>query len=779
MAERIDQTPGVARTEHTSALAIGTQIGRYRIAAVLGQGAFGITYRARDLQLERDVALKEYLPALLATRLDGVIVTPRSTQAADDFAWGRARFLEEARILARLGHAPAVVRVHDFLEANGTAYVVMELVEGETLAALCRREGRLPPANVERLLHPLLDGLEQVHAVGILHRDIKPENVIVRAGGVPTLIDFGASRMAMAGRTQSLTAVYTPRYAAPEQITSQPQGPYTDIYALAATLYACVNGREPAGAIDRWMAGDVLPSARESAADSYHYNLLCGIDAGLLLKADERPQTIRAWREVFATGQWPRLLSAEPTTVTKSKTPSDSAKSVTRDMSRRRSASVFGAIAAAAVLLLAATTLWWLDRDRAAPQSFEAELEAALARSTRTSAESRKSDTVSFANAKENRAIAVAPQAGKLRYTWSWPTREMAEEKALEKCQLVHDEPCALIAVNDTVLPAGTDGSWPTRDAPRVRYTGVFSLERIPAVSPGTLQRPEISSYSASPAFKAMALNAVGVITQTNGAPSQRDAEERALLGCKSEAVRGKANDACYLYAIDNRVVLPLRATVPISPAAVAPSPPSPAASLEPTMHTRLLEALARILPSEPVSTRESRVAAYESARQHKAIAGFPPSGSWHSSGLASAMAAEEHALEGCQVRYGAPCLLIVVDDVFQPADVASTLRPMPRAEYDGLFDPQQIPAVNAIVRQQPHVVGYRLAPAAKAVAFHPLASISSVTGASSQRKAEEQALAKCNAELQGNTKDGPCLLYAAGDQVVLTRRATVPIAPP
>ena len=223
--DKDSQPRAIDRTEHYSALAAGVRVGRYRIESVLGQGAFGITYRAADLQLDRDVALKEYLPALLATRIDGITVLPRSTQVANDFAWGRGRFLDEAKTIARLAHAPAVVHVHDFLEANGTAYVVMQLVEGETLAARCRREGRLSPSAIDRILHPLLDGLEQVHATGVVHRDIKPENIIIGRDGSPTLVDFGAARVAIADRTQTLTAVFTPNLRAPNNSQRGNRGP--------------------------------------------------------------------------------------------------------------------------------------------------------------------------------------------------------------------------------------------------------------------------------------------------------------------------------------------------------------------------------------------------------------------------------------------------------------------------------------------------------------------------------------------------------------------------
>ena len=787
--DRTGQAHAVDRTEHASALPIGTRIGRYHIEAVLGQGSYGITYRARDLQLERVVAVKEYLPALLATRLDGLTVLPRSTQVAGDFAWGRARFLDEAKTLARLARAPAVVQVHDYVEANGTAYVVMQLVEGETLGSRCRREGRLSQAVVERLVHPLLDGLHHIHASGVLHRDIKPDNIIVAADGSPTLIDFGASRVAIADRTQALTAVYTPRFAAPEQMTSGQQGPYTDIYALAATLYVCVSGKEPLSATHRVLSGDAMPSARDIARGDYGHNLLCAIDAGLLLQPEERPQTIAAWREVFVTGQWAGLPFADKTIVQPPGRVSTTVKSTVGSAPRlsRKRLVLGGAVAAVA---LVGAALWWLGRDHRSQQSLQSQLEAALAKSVPTTTpQLRKETATAFAEAPANRALAVARQGGKLRWTSDWPTREVAEEKVLERCQLAYDEPCMLIAVNDAVLPAGADGSWPVRDAPRMRYAGVLTLERMPVVRAKELQRPDIANYAAAAAPKALALNTQGLLTVATGAATQRAAEEQALRACRSEAQRPRLEGTCFLYAVENRVVLPLKATGPLAaapaaappaaqPPPVQPSPVQPTPA-EATIRARLLDAFAKILASQAASARESQVAGYLSASQHKALAAHPPSGSWRSNGWANAALAEERTLEGCQVRYGAPCLLMAVDDGLHATDVGASRRLMPRVEYDGMFDPQKIPAVQATLRQRADVAGYRAAPGAKAAAFHPWGRLFIVSGVHSPREAEERALAECNADPQRNNLDGPCYLYAVGEGIVLPRRATAPISAP
>ncbi|MGZ3340661.1 MAG: protein kinase domain-containing protein, partial [Reyranella sp.] len=283
----------------------GTRLRNYELISVLGQGAFGITYLARDTLLGRELAIKEYLPTSLALREGGTTVVPRSTQLAEDFVWGRERFLDEARTLVTLESVPAVVRVYDYLEANGTAYMVMALARGETLEQRLRREGSLPAPIVERLLNRLLEGLEQVHTTGFLHRDIKPANIILDAKNNPTLIDFGASRASMAHRTTAMTAVFTPRYAAAEQHTSDEQGPWTDIYGLSVTLYCAVAGKPPPTAVER-ILNDRYQPLTELQPAGFPPEMLRGIDAGLAVRAADRPQSIADWRARFAPNQaWP------------------------------------------------------------------------------------------------------------------------------------------------------------------------------------------------------------------------------------------------------------------------------------------------------------------------------------------------------------------------------------------------------------------------------------------------------------------------------------------
>ena len=281
-------------------LPAGTRLRNYELLSVLGHGGFGITYYAKDTTLGREVAVKEYLPTTLALRENGSTVVPRSTQFAEDFIWGRERFLEEARILATLEGAPAVVRVYDFLEANGTAYMIMGLARGDTLEQRLKRDGKLSPAIIQRMLDRLLDGLDAVHKTGFLHRDVKPANIILNANNNPTLIDFGASRSSMADRTAAMTAIFTPRYAAAEQLTSDKQGPWTDIYGLSATLYHAITGKAPPSSLERALNDAYEPLAKLSP-EGYSPGILQGIDVGLTVRAKDRPQSIAEWRDILSS----------------------------------------------------------------------------------------------------------------------------------------------------------------------------------------------------------------------------------------------------------------------------------------------------------------------------------------------------------------------------------------------------------------------------------------------------------------------------------------------
>ena len=288
-----------------TALTPGTEVHGYRIRSVLGAGGFGITYLAEHVAIGNQVALKEFLPGGIAARSkDGNTVRPASPAQQDDYSWGLARFREEARTLGRLKH-PAIVPVLNFFEANGTAYCAMEYIGGETLDAVLRARGKLGADELKRSLPPQLAGIEAVHGAGFLHRDIKPANILLREDGSPILIDFGAARQALGAHSRSLTAILSEGYAPYEQYQRDgDQGPWTDIYALGATLYRCVTGERPTEATRRVEARikakpDPLRPAAEAAAGRYPPAVLGAIDRALGVMETERPQNIAALRALL------------------------------------------------------------------------------------------------------------------------------------------------------------------------------------------------------------------------------------------------------------------------------------------------------------------------------------------------------------------------------------------------------------------------------------------------------------------------------------------------
>jgi serine/threonine protein kinase len=284
------------------ALAPGYRLHWYVLEQVLGQGGFGITYLARDTNLDQPVAVKEYLPAEVAGRRGDSSVRARTEEHDERYRWGLDRFIREARTLARFDH-PNIVRVLSVFESNNTAYMVMRFERGETLAALLERRHGLPEAELMRVLTPILDGLELVHNAGFIHRDIKPDNILIRDDGSPVLLDFGSARYAL-GRSRTVTILVAPGYAPFEQYYSsgENQGAWTDIYGLGATCYRAIAGRAPLDAITRskgilGSTKEVLVPATAVGSGRYSERLLKAIDHALAFAESERPQSIAAWRQ--------------------------------------------------------------------------------------------------------------------------------------------------------------------------------------------------------------------------------------------------------------------------------------------------------------------------------------------------------------------------------------------------------------------------------------------------------------------------------------------------
>ena len=307
----------MANEQPRNALVPGTMVHWYRIVHVLGKGGFGITYLAHDTNLDKQVAIKEYLPADIAVRGDDGDIQPITTVDAENLRWGREGFITEARTLTKFDHEN-IVRVYSVFEAHQTAYIVMRYEQGRALSEILEARRTLPERELYAILRPLLDGLKQVHRAGFVHRDVQPANIYIRDDGSPVLLDFGAARPS-AGRHHTVTILVAPGYAPIEQYYSNGDdlGAWTDIYGLAATAYRAIAGVAPIDAIERsrgilGSTRDVLVPAVLAGAQRYSNELLAAIDHGLKFNARERPQTVEQWeRELFQHAATAKLAVVE------------------------------------------------------------------------------------------------------------------------------------------------------------------------------------------------------------------------------------------------------------------------------------------------------------------------------------------------------------------------------------------------------------------------------------------------------------------------------------
>ena len=346
--------------DHVNALPPGTRLEEYRLDAVLGAGGFGITYQAYDANLDKFVAIKEYLPSEFATRAERYTVVPQSSTDAQDYHWGLNRFLDEARTLARFDH-PHLNKVYRFFESNGTAYMVLEYVEGETLADRLTRERQLPEESLQRLMDEVLSGLEVMHEAGYVHRDIKPGNLMLREeDGSAVVLDFGAARQAVGQRSKAITSILTPGYAPIEQYDSKANdvGPWSDIYALGMVAYRCISGisdSELPDAVTRGRTqrkgGDDLTPAVEAGKGKYNARLLEAIEWAIEVDEEDRPQTVDAWRGALAGAgrrKGPTKSVRKPVT------------QPTRDKTTGRSRSSLTTLALTmAIIALLGVGVWW------------------------------------------------------------------------------------------------------------------------------------------------------------------------------------------------------------------------------------------------------------------------------------------------------------------------------------------------------------------------------------------------------------------------------------
>ena len=290
------------QARHNLALPVGTLLNeRFHIGRVLGKpGGYGIAYLAFDTVLQSTVAIKEFLPPTLVGRAaGGSSIVTHSDAEAGHFEQALFEFVREARILVRFDH-PNIARVRDFFEANGTAYLVMDYYRGQSLQEyLVQQATTLDPERALGLLMPILDGLEAMHRAGYLHRDIKPSNIYLTEDNRPLLLDFGAARQSLGDATQSLSVVVSRSFAPYEQhLRRSRQGPWTDVYALAATLYYTLTAVRPPDALERKEHDDLIPpSAINPRVDGTFERALV---AGLAVEPEDRPQSIAAFRDMLA-----------------------------------------------------------------------------------------------------------------------------------------------------------------------------------------------------------------------------------------------------------------------------------------------------------------------------------------------------------------------------------------------------------------------------------------------------------------------------------------------
>jgi len=286
-------------------LPAGYQLHWYEFGKVLGQGGFGITYTGMDTNLNQAIAIKEYFPKNYAIRDQTGQIRSQYNDENGIFDWGLRRFIEEAQTLARFKH-PNIVRVYSVFEANGTAYMVMELEHGMNIVDAAKKNKIPDEDSLLAIIYPLLDGLDHIHEAGFIHRDIKPDNLLIRDDLSPVLIDFGSARFAIGDETQQLTAIISRGFAPIEQYGEgeSKQGPWTDIYSLSATLYRIITGKMPTDALQRGTTllegtNDPFTSTHKYKSDRYSEQLLNAVDKALELNVPDRPKTISEWRNLF------------------------------------------------------------------------------------------------------------------------------------------------------------------------------------------------------------------------------------------------------------------------------------------------------------------------------------------------------------------------------------------------------------------------------------------------------------------------------------------------
>ena len=339
------------------ALRAGTVLnGRYLIGRVLGQGGFGITYVAYDQNLGSRVAVKEYMPGEMAARPEGKTVSPMAGNREEEFLYGRERFQEEARTLARFTGQPNIAGATDYFDENGTSYFVMEYVEGISFKTyIANQGGKVSVEEALDVMIPVLRALTAVHAEGFIHRDVTPDNIYITKDGNVKLLDFGSARYSLGDKSKSLDVILKVGYAPKEQYTRRGrQGPYTDVYSCAACLYAAITGYLPPESLDRLEKDElVLPSQAGIEIPLY---LERAILKGLAVQPEDRFRTAAEFLEILENQRVVELSGGKGEG--QRKDGADRENRVPSSKKRKNPLSIaFGAVAAAALIFAAGTFL--------------------------------------------------------------------------------------------------------------------------------------------------------------------------------------------------------------------------------------------------------------------------------------------------------------------------------------------------------------------------------------------------------------------------------------
>ena len=281
------------------ALPTGTVLSHYAVTGLIGQGGFGVVYLARDTRNNRTVAIKEFLPTVIAGRMSDGRVVPLSAEMANAYSHGLKGFLREANLLSEFAH-PALVAVHQAWEQNHTAYMAMQYYPGKTLREVRMRAATQPTeAQVQAWMSPVFDAVAELHAHRVIHRDISPDNILVMAAGETVLLDLGAARQVLGGMTQALTTILKPGFAPIEQYVedgSMEQGRWTDVYGLGAVIYFLVTGKPPTAAPSRIVRDSMPPLAALAPQNVYSPAFFAAVAKALSLRAIDRFKSMAEFR---------------------------------------------------------------------------------------------------------------------------------------------------------------------------------------------------------------------------------------------------------------------------------------------------------------------------------------------------------------------------------------------------------------------------------------------------------------------------------------------------